>query len=401
MKLNILLIPIVLTTLTTFSCSEESNTALDTANFTRIFDNNQFDSAFYPIDIKQTADNGYLVLARKKLPGEFAGVYVIKADQYGNFVSENSFADDIVNPTGQLFKKNNDFYFFCMDGSSKSTRMVRIDQSGSTSDIITVDVLYPCASSTTTTGFILLGYDNVNKQTVVATLDEAGSITGSQQFAIGIGGEEQIEETVINSFFQYGKKLPYLVGQIGTGSFYFNGFYNYTFSLVFTDLNSGNPDGIIQGQHDDGGFSAALSLGGANFALSVFNFGENYVLPNQTLNIIASSPGVAVDLGGYILPELSANAQIRILKATISGKEVVIFAGDTKSKTIGLWFYDKSDKKLLGSKYLGFSNPFEVGDLIQTSDEGLAVCGTTYIAGRFPRISIFKLSKEEVMSLSN
>jgi hypothetical protein len=85
----------------------------------------------------------------------------------------------------------------------------------------------------------------------------------------------------------------------------------------------------------------------------------------------------------------------------MSGKDVVVFAGDTKAKTIGLWFYDKDDKKLLGSKYLGFSNPFEVGDLIQTSDEGLAVCGTAYIAGRFPRIAIFKLSKEQVMSLSN
>jgi hypothetical protein len=166
-------------------------------------------------------------------------------------------------------------------------------------------------------------------------------------------------------------------------------------------LSSDDPAGLIQGQHDDGGFSAALPLGGNNFALSVFNFGDNYVLPNQPLTVSSASPGVAIDLGGYILPELTSNATIRILEATVAGKSVVVFAGDTKSKAIGLWFYDMTEKKLLGSKTLGFSNPFEIGNLIQTSDEGLAVCGTTYLAGRFPRATIFKLSKDEITALSN
>ena len=52
----------------------------------------------------------------------------------------------------------------------------------------------------------------------------------------------------------------------------------------------------------------------------------------------------------------------------------------------------------MGSHYLGFSNPFEVASLIRTEDEGLLVCGTTYLAGRFPRICLFKLSKENVES---
>ena len=43
-----------------------------------------------------------------------------------------------------------------------------------------------------------------------------------------------------------------------------------------------------------------------------------------------------------------------------------------------------------------FLNPFEIANLVQTSDGGLAVCGTTYLAGRFPRICIFKLSKNKL-----
>jgi len=396
MQLQFPLLSILAITILAFSCTEETNVTLDAEKFVRIYDNNQFDSAFYPIDIKETSDNGYLVLARKKLQGEFAGIYVLKTDQYGNFVSENSLSDDLVNPTGSLYSKNNNFYFFGMDSNSKETRLVSIDANGATLNVTSISLTYPCASSATQNGFVLLSYDNVNKQSVVTTLDEAGNIGISQAFTIGIGGEQQIEEVVINSFFQYGRKLPYTVGQIPGGKFYFNGFYNYTFSLVFTGLNSDDPDGLIQGQHDDGGFSAALPLGGSNFALSVFNFGENYILPNQTLAISPSSPGIAIDLGGYVLPELMPNATIKILEVDVDGSSLIVFAGDTKSKAIGLWFYDKSEKKLLGSRMLGFSNPFEIGNLTQTADGGLAICGTTYVAGRFPRIAVFKLSKEEI-----
>ncbi len=74
----------------------------------------------------------------------------------------------------------------------------------------------------------------------------------------------------------------------------------------------------------------------------------------------------------------------------------MIYASDTKSKQIGLFFYEEVSGRFMSSKYLGFTNPFEIGNLAVTSDEGLVVCGTTYLAGRFPRICIFKLSKDEL-----
>ena len=80
----------------------------------------------------------------------------------------------------------------------------------------------------------------------------------------------------------------------------------------------------------------------------------------------------------------------------INEKNALIYASTTLSKQIGLFFYDELTGKFMSSRYLGYSNPFEASDLIQTSDGGLAVCGTTYLAGRFPRICIFKLSKEEL-----
>jgi hypothetical protein len=164
---------------------------------------------------------------------------------------------------------------------------------------------------------------------------------------------------------------------------------------VFTNFGD-EPVGVVQGQQNDGGFSAVTPLTGNKFASSRFNFGDNFLLPNKEL----STSGItsSTDLGGYSLPELVPNAKVRILRATVDGKNVLIYGSDTKSKQIGLLFYDESTGDFISSRYLGFSNPFEVASLEQTSDEGLAVCGTTYLAGRFPRICIFKLSKDQLIS---
>ncbi|NJM25216.1 MAG: hypothetical protein HC859_06680, partial [Bacteroidia bacterium] len=71
------------------ACSEESNPQFDEKTFTKIYDNNQFNASFFPIDFKQTSDGGYLVLGGRRLPeSNFSGIYLLKTDKYGNFVKE-------------------------------------------------------------------------------------------------------------------------------------------------------------------------------------------------------------------------------------------------------------------------------------------------------------------------
>jgi hypothetical protein len=43
------------------SCSNESDPVADKSNFTKIYDNNKFSASYYPIDLKQTPDGGYLI----------------------------------------------------------------------------------------------------------------------------------------------------------------------------------------------------------------------------------------------------------------------------------------------------------------------------------------------------
>lgn len=378
-----------------FGCSNDSDPTADKASFTRIFDNNKFNATYYPIDIKQTPDGGYLILGgRRLLNSNFSGIYLLKVDEYGGFVSEVEVDEELVAPIGPLMLANGTYYFFCMTNVGLQTQLISVNADGTLVDQVAVGNSYPAAAALDGNNFLLQSYDHVDKESVISVVSTSGAVSSTKAFSIGAG--DAVEEPIIAHFLQTGRKLPFLVGKSGS-AYYFNGFYNYTLSLSFTNLVADEPQGIVQGQQDDGGISQAVPLDGGKFALARFNFGDNYFLPSATLN--SSGISSSTDLGGHSLPELTANARVQILRTTINARKVVLYASDTRSKQIALLGYDEATGALVGSKYLGFSNPFEVALLMSTSDGGLIVCGIIYVAGRFTRICLFKLSQEEVMKV--
>jgi hypothetical protein len=384
---------IIAVTFLVFACGEDSNPVTETKNFTSVFDSNQFSDGFFPIDIQQTTDGGYVVLAESKLDStQLTGVYLLKADKYGNFVKFIK-ADTLFNPIGRLSKIANKYYFFCMRNTD--AKLASFDEN--LDNFTSVDVAYtnPAASAPFENGLLLLSVNMDSKQTIIAQIGLDGGTIRDKGFSFGDGDDS--EKPLSEHFLKQGKQFPFDVGMLTPGIYYFNGFYNYTFSLIFTNMTSDDPIGITAGQNDDGGFSALVPLSASKYAAARFNFGENYFLPSTT--IVATSQGTpSTQLGGLTIPELISETKVKILRTTVNQKNVLVYAADTETRQIGLYFYDEATGAFIGSKYLGFSNPFTIGNLINTEDGGIAVAGTTYLAGRFARLCIFKLSKEEVAS---
>ena len=381
----------LLSTLIIVSCSEESNPKFDSQSFTHIYDNASFTSSFHPIDIVQTADGGYIFLNAEWDTTQFTYINLLKVDKSGHYVSELSGGGDFRNAVGRLTVIGDSCYFFCMDEGANAY-LASVDVGLTAMKTRALGLRYPAVSTfNTTDGFILQSYNDDARESVLSTISTTGVIR-SKGFNVGVG-DDLVDEVIQNNFLRSGKKLPMEVGKVSSGQYFFTGFYNYTFSLIFTDMNADDPTGVVNGSQDDGGYSSIVPISGNKFAGSRFNFGDNYFLPNTLINLT----GDQIETG-FAMPELVSNAKVKILRATINAKNVLIYASDTKSRQIGLFFYDEATGVFISSRYLGFSNPFEVSNLITTADGGIAICGTTYLAGRFPRVCIFKLSEKEINS---
>lgn len=385
-----------LTLITMMGCTEEENPQFDKETFTKVYDNRRYDASNFAIDMQQTPDGGFIILGGRIVPGDSSvtGIYLMKTDEFGNFVKEIEVDPGSVNPVAALTPYQTKYYFVCMDRNTQQAQIANVDANLDAVSVAPVQgaLTYPGAASFIDNNFVVMGYNNVDRLTTLSIVSPEGGVLAYKGFTIGAG--DDVEKPVMEHFVRTGRKFPFAAGKAPSGMYYFNGFYNYTFSLVFSDLNADEPNGVVQGIQDDGGISAIVPISGNKFATARFNFGDNYLLPNR--EVATTGISSSIDMGGFNLPELVANAKVRILRATVKEKKILVYGSDTKAKQIGLLFYDEATGTFINSRYLGFSNPFEISSMTQTADGGLAVCGMTQVAGRFPRITLFKISKSEL-----
>jgi hypothetical protein len=375
------------------SCANESDPVSDQARFTKIYDNNRFNASYEPLDVIHTTDGGYLVLGTRRLQdSNFRGIYLMRTDKFGAFVAESEPDVDLVSPIGPILNVGGKHYFFAMTTIGLQSQLVELGEDATIGAAVNAGGSYPSAAAVDGENLLLLNYDIDNKESVLSLMKTDGSTIKRRAFSVGAG--DAVDEPIINHFLRTGRALPFQVGTLSAGKYFFNGFYNYTLSVVITDLNSDTPQGVIQGQQDDGGINRLEVSANGKYAISRFNFDDHYFLPSTPLpvNGISSS----MDLGGYSLPELADETPVAIFSATINARPILIYGGNTKGKQIGLYGYDPTTGSFLGTRYVGFSNTFEIADLAATADGGIIVCGTTYLAGRFPRFCLFKLPATEL-----
>lgn len=407
MQRTILSLPLLaLVLLLVVGCAEKENAALSTERFNAIFDNNQFDLSYKPIDMVQTLDGGYLILGGKDKPAEpgvegvsgpFTEIYLLKVNKLGNFEKELEVPGTLVHPVGRLTVIGDKYFFIGMDNNVEG-QLISIDQNLESLTNTPLGITYPMAMAfVDNQSFLIQSYNHVDQETVISLFSQTGIVINQMAYPIGVG-DKDLNQIILDHFLPQREKIPFDVGKTAT-QYYFNGFINYTLSLVFTDFNNEDPP-RVEGQQENGGFSALTPLTGNKFAASRFNFGDNYLLPNVVIDP-AGNPNINNDIySGLYFRELVLNAPVKIHRATLSGKPVVIYGSNTISKQIGLYAYDENNGALLGTKYLGFSNTYEIANIITTTDGGLAISGVAYMAGRFPRICLFKLSKADADALA-
>ncbi len=377
------------------ACEIQENIAEPGISFSRVYNSNDFQASFDPLDILHTADSGYLALAAT----DSWTPYLLKTDQEGKLSWTSSLEEPFVSPLPELYQRNGEVFMLCMNELNLSTYILQIGEGGNTTVVFNdQDLTYPLAASITPDGgWLILAYRKESRKTILCKLTSNYQVEWKKDFDV----LEDVEEQLIRHLSRTGKRLPfftgYAAGNGNSGFYYFNGFNNFTLALTFVNPADGEPMGLINGFRDSEYINAAVALNSGSFALSKNSFGDNFFLPSLEVNSrnIASSS----ELEASSFPEIASDARVIIKKVQVLNRDIHLYATNSKSNRIMLYAYDSEQATLLGVEYLGQTSPYEIGNLRMTSDGGMIILGRTFVAGRFPRLCLFKLSKEEVEAI--
>ena len=370
--------------------------------FVKIYENNQFENNFTPLDVKQTADGGYLIL------GEYTGsafspfpaVYLMKVQADGRFEWEYKATENYVTPISELLPTPEGNYEFFCSAQSDSLKPVRLTAEQTPQELAKYNLIRGLRANLLADGnYGFVAYPQNSQNTIVAMGNPAGSITRQKEYY----NQDNIfiEGQLIRHFQRTRTPFPILIGSRGSGNdLFFTSFRLSTMTLMSDDLASTNPDPkvIINGNGYDAAISALEPLAGNTFAMARYNAdGENVFIPRA--EIPTNGTFTNTSFRGNILPELSKFARVIIRKAAIAQKNLTFYLSDTKNGQIVLFVYDQNSGSLIRTRYFGSSNTFQAGNFTLTADGGMVIVGKNFVAGRFARICLFKLSPKEVEDL--
>lgn len=379
------------------ACSEEEPSL--TESFFKIYDDTNFDLSYDPIDVVEIKD-GYIILTgTEQSDSDFDGVQLIKVDDEGEFVtSEVNEFNDYEAAIGDMYFDETDssIYFFAKNSSSIDAVLIQINTSLRIQNATLLGgINYPLSAAPTSSQSLLIqSYDPVNLVTEISEISLDGNVNNIAQYSIGAGAD--VEEDVIDHFLEAGvNPLPFFCGETSPGNYYFNGFYNYSFSLVFTNFSDA-PTSVVSGQETSAGISAIMPLNGGGYAVAGYQFDNNYQLSSDPLSV-----GNVADLYPGNMAELRPYSATKIVSYTTTSAPYTVFASETKGNQIVLHFYNSSTGQIEGVYYIGYLNRFNLGSVKVTADESILVLGTTFVAGRFERIFLNKISKTEIGAILN
>lgn len=379
------------------SCSKD--TIDPSTNYFKIYDTQRSDAKFRPIDIVETTD-GLIVLAEEATDeSQYMALQVLQMDEFGNYILETAVPGEHVTPVGEFISIDSAYYFFTMHPTTNAAQLVRAGNDPSLAEVIPLGggLQFPLAANKTVNNqLMLLSYNSNNQETVLSIIDTDGNLQAGTGYTIGAGND--VEDRIIEHYVDPERSaLPFFCGPTGVDSYYFNGFYNYSFSLVFTNLSAA-PTGVVQGQSDHGGMAAVLPLAANTFSIFGFQYNDNFIQPVQTI----STTDITSSIDYFTLPynEFISRTPAIIRPYTAEdGTIYSIVAAESQSRSVVLNFYDIATGDLKGIHSIGYINPYTLATIKVDANNNLLVLGTTMVSSRLSRIFVNKISAGEVGSI--
>jgi len=374
------------------ACNEET---VDEVSFGKILDDNSYTNSYEPVGVVETNDGGAVIITNVISDAtNYPNISVIKVDEKGNWVNQFSAPDNYVFALGNVMQLDSIIYFVCMENTTFRANLASVNQDVSFLNFNPlIGSSFPLAAELINDQINLLHYDAEDKQSILSAFNTDGSLNNRVSYTIGEGSDA--DPIILNHYAQRKSRLPFEVGESASGGIYFNGLYNFSFSLVFSNF-ADSPAGVILGQGTNSGISSITPLSSGSYGVAGFQFEQNFIRPTTTLQ--ESGVSSSIDYFDRDFVELKSNSIVEIIEYQLNNTNYIVAAAETEGRQIVLYFYDDSGL-LVNTKYIGFLNAFTLGDIAVTTDNSLLLLGSTYVGGRFERIFIEKISEIQMNTL--
>ncbi|MBK6266437.1 hypothetical protein JKA74_15435 [Marivirga sp. S37H4] len=370
------------------SCQKDTEAFLPTEKFNSIFDNPTEGQNYEPIDVAQTEDGGYLILASTNSNQ----VFVMKVSPRGEFIWSKTMSSAYISPVGNIVKNQGNYYFIVSTLTDRTAVLVEVKDFD--------QIVEPLRNYTGYRRPLAFGYLNPDNYLLLTHNDTIGAVLSKIQEGFAMEwarGYDEFEEA--NSTLD-----DYL--DSNTPEF-FVGAYNNGSNIYFNTLR---PDGMTMTYANDQGIEtgriSATDGDGIN-SIITSNDGKgsfNYTLGNQSFfangtNLANNDSTYISQLDGELQPDRLSNKKALSLSIELSATPYIVNAFTTVDGRIKLAFYSDNSRELSAIEYVGGNDPMEVVKIMATEDQGLVVLAKIIMGGVKQRISLFKIPKEEIVDL--
>lgn len=376
------------------SCDIKESNADPSESFSAVYDHPETNVAFHPVDLAQTSDGGFLILSvyTDTMLSTFPLIRLMKTSDAGIITREVLVDGAYCSAVPSLMKKGSQWQFVCMDAVNQNVKRMQVNEDlTGLSEIDELNGKYPLyLYQDSRNNFVILTFDRIARTSELTQYASNGDVLWEDSYNINEDYKNQVE----THLRRRNQRFPFFVSEVDAARYMVNCFYNYTMTLLFVNAANGNITGQLNTYQDDAAISSAVYLGDSRFSTSRYYMGENYIFSSVSLNVDDTQGSNTFN--DLLLSELTADAEVRSLVMEINGRDVIVFASQTRSNQLVLYFFDHAEGTLLAVKYLASTNPIEIGAVVATEDGGLALLAQTYIAGRYPRIALYKVSPKEI-----
>lgn len=377
-----------------WNCDVKDSDVAPSATFTKVYESSNVLESYFPLDLIQTEDGGFLILSSlidREQQSEifYPRIHLTKTDDQGIFEWQQQLDNAYLSAVPKLIYANNQIFILCMKSLSSALLRVNLQEDGAAIEEIGTDGdrYYPLAAY-------------IDNQTIITTsyYDRTSYVNAydlnfnRQWSASGPSGEDIIPH-IRKHLTKQGNELPFYIGMLKNEEKYFaNIFHNYTLSLLF--VSSGSINGYLYSYQDEGVISSCTHLEDSLFAISRYFARDNYVYPGVSINTNGLTN--AKDFNDILMADLQFNARVQVIRDDFNGNDLILYASTTKTNQIALYFFDAITYEMLKSHFIGHTNPVEIASMIRAEDGALVILGKTWVSGRYQRNILYKLSIEEL-----